>query len=368
MASPPYMKLYVADYLGDTHHLTALEHGAYLLLLMSMWRAGGALPSDEAHLARLAKCSPKDWKEVRTTILPMFREAGGQLIHKRVERELGRYADISAKRGATGGAEGRWGNAPKATRSERLAAARVIATHTAEEWAAMIEVTGSQCVKCLISSAELYGGTPCKDHIKPIYQGGSDGIMNIQPLCRECNSGKGKEAVDYRERAAPGWLKRLQKCLPNASLNTSKPEPEPKPDSHPSGESARASLVDVDELQRQTREAHEAAGEALASMATHPGVAMIAPLRSLMSGDNPCDWTADIIPAIHSAAAWHIGKGGAGSMKTWTAVAKFATENRDQRLAGPGTGKTNGSATNNERDANLARAYASTGERPKLHR
>lgn len=259
MAAPPYMKLYVADYLGDTHHLNALEHGAYLLLLMSMWRAGGTLPNDEGQLRRLAKCSTSDWLEVRQTVIPFFVDEGERLTHKRLTREMEHYADISAKRAGAGRAGGN--------------------------------------------------------------------------------------------------------AKANASGLPPKPEPEPKPDS-PKGE-ARGSLV---YFEGQVEEAREAGGEALASMATHPGMASIAPLRALMAGENPCDWTLDIIPAIRSAAAWHMNKGGAGSMKTWTAVAKFATENRDQRLAGPGTGNPNGSATSDARTDNLARAYRSTGERPQLHR
>lgn len=102
MSAAPYMKLYVADYLGDTHHLGALEHGAYLLLLMGMWRAGGTLPAADANLARLARCTPDEWSSIKGAILPFFRASRGKLTHKRLTAELAKYENTSGKRSEAG--------------------------------------------------------------------------------------------------------------------------------------------------------------------------------------------------------------------------------------------------------------------------
>lgn len=37
------------------------------------------------------------------------------------------------------------------------------------------------------------------DHIKPICIGGKNTIENLQPLCKNCNSKKGKKIIDYRK-------------------------------------------------------------------------------------------------------------------------------------------------------------------------
>lgn len=95
MSAPPYMKLYVADYLADTLHLTRGEHGAYLLLLMAMWRAGGKLPATDAKLAQITKCTAREWAEVRGTVLDLFQRRGGQITHKRLNEELASYRAIS---------------------------------------------------------------------------------------------------------------------------------------------------------------------------------------------------------------------------------------------------------------------------------
>lgn len=107
MAAPPYMKLYVGDYLGDTHHLGSVEHGAYLLLLMAMWRSGGSLPADDDGLARLSRCTPEQWGEIRRAILPFFSRSRGRLTHKRLASELAKYENTSCKRSEAGKRGGR---------------------------------------------------------------------------------------------------------------------------------------------------------------------------------------------------------------------------------------------------------------------
>lgn len=96
------MKLYVADYLGDTHHLAVMEHGAYLLLLMAMWRAGGSLPSSDAALAKIARCTPEEWALVRDCVLAFFTRSRSRLSHKRLSLEIAKYDVVSRRRSEAG--------------------------------------------------------------------------------------------------------------------------------------------------------------------------------------------------------------------------------------------------------------------------
>lgn len=94
MSKRPWMPLYAADYLADTGHLTVIEHGAYLLLIMHYWVNDG-LPADEGQLRNIAKLSPHNWKKSRETLQKLF-EPGWK--HKRVEEELEKAREISGKR------------------------------------------------------------------------------------------------------------------------------------------------------------------------------------------------------------------------------------------------------------------------------
>ena len=79
-------------------------------------------------------------------------------------------------------------------RAQRLKEARQKGTHTKAEWQAMKDFF-KVCVMCY----GKHGYTNLeRDHIKPLYQGGSDSIRNIQPLCAKCNAGKGADDTDYR--------------------------------------------------------------------------------------------------------------------------------------------------------------------------
>ena len=100
-------------------------------------------------------------------------------------------------------------------RSRRLAEARKKGRHTALEWEVMVQICGSECVKC--SSTDHL----VKDHIVPIYQGGSDGIENLQPLCHSCNSSKGPMSEDLRP---DGWQERLRNACEMATSQSQSPE------------------------------------------------------------------------------------------------------------------------------------------------
>jgi uncharacterized protein YdaU (DUF1376 family) len=93
------MPLYVADYLADTGHLSTVQHGAYLLLIMHYWRTSG-LPDDDVKLAKITRLPLRIWVDaVRPHIEPLFQPGWK---HKRVEAELVKQEAIKQKRAAAG--------------------------------------------------------------------------------------------------------------------------------------------------------------------------------------------------------------------------------------------------------------------------
>lgn len=98
-----------------------------------------------------------------------------------------------------------------ANRVKRMRAARAKGRHDQTEWVALKASLGHQCVAC--GSDGNGDGGIVKDHITPVYQGGSDAIENIQPLCGRCNARKGPDNTDLRGDANPNWRRRFAEML-----------------------------------------------------------------------------------------------------------------------------------------------------------
>jgi uncharacterized protein YdaU (DUF1376 family) len=227
------MPLYFGDFLAATTFWSGEERALYLLLLGYQW-SNGPLPANPMKLATAIQYDETRFMDLWQTIGAKFEQTERGLVNARLEQHRQRAFEISEKRAgaAKAGADARWGadrDSPK-SRSERLAEARRKGTHTKEEWTALQKVCGDRCVICGAHKRTLHGGGLCKDHIEPIYRGGSDAIENIQPVCRQCNTSKGPASQDYRpddwqERMRAALTKRdakrLTKRLPNGSDKTS---------------------------------------------------------------------------------------------------------------------------------------------------
>ena len=88
MAALPYMQFYVADYLADTTHLNAAQHGAYLLLLFNYWQRGRALPNSPSRLAAIARMTEQEFNSCCDLLSEFFTVTETEWVHERVERDL----------------------------------------------------------------------------------------------------------------------------------------------------------------------------------------------------------------------------------------------------------------------------------------
>lgn len=89
-----WMPLYVPDYRAKTAHLSALEHGVYLLLIMHYWQTGG-LPDSDEKLARICCCTRTEFRRVKPTVEAFFLPGWK---HERIDEELVKAREISGKR------------------------------------------------------------------------------------------------------------------------------------------------------------------------------------------------------------------------------------------------------------------------------
>jgi len=159
--SAPFMQLYVADYLGDTRHLTTEQHGAYLLLLMTMWRADGRLPNDDKKLARIASCTPSRWAKIKDEVMEFFAIEGDEITNPNFDRWQRERRRLEG-------------------RQPMSAATRAF----------ILERDGYQCTYCAATEGPME-----VDHVVPVSRGGSDEMENLVCACRACNRSKSAKTL-----------------------------------------------------------------------------------------------------------------------------------------------------------------------------
>lgn len=105
-----WMPMYWADYLADTSHLNAAEHGAYLMLIAHYWTTGKPLPNDDRLLARIARMQPDEWSNAKALLGQFFTIDEAEWRHGRIDHEIAE-ARARYERRAAAGREG--GKQPK---------------------------------------------------------------------------------------------------------------------------------------------------------------------------------------------------------------------------------------------------------------
>ena len=100
MAALPYMQLYIADYLADTMHLSAEEHGAYLLLMFNYWQTGKPIPKNR--LAKIARLTNERWADVEPSLQEFFCFFCEEWVHLRIEEDLASVREKLTKKSAAG--------------------------------------------------------------------------------------------------------------------------------------------------------------------------------------------------------------------------------------------------------------------------
>ena len=212
MSSRPWFAWFPADYRAKTAHLTYLQDAAYRRLLDAYYERRGPLPANPGALYRLTSAMTDEEREaVNIVANEFFTNGDGLLKNTRCDAQIEKESLLQENWSKAGkaGVKARWGERDGLTRSQRLSKARENGRHTDSEWNALRGIFNYKCVKCDTAEDTLYGGRLCKDHVLPLLRGGNDSIFNIQPICRQCNSGKGANIADYRDNACADWKKRL---------------------------------------------------------------------------------------------------------------------------------------------------------------
>lgn len=127
MRKAPFLRVFVSDYEAKTLHLSCEEHGAYLLLLFAMWRAGGKLPANDARLASIVRLSKARWRTVSSNVLPFFNKDENTLSHDRISEEMQLLFERSSR--GKNNADARWKKRAKRNENSEIGNAVASISH-----------------------------------------------------------------------------------------------------------------------------------------------------------------------------------------------------------------------------------------------
>lgn len=101
-AQPKSVKVWFPTFIGDfftvTASMTGHEVGAYQLIIAKLWKDGGTINADDRQLAKLVKATPRQWKEIKETLWPLFEIKGGMLTHPETTTEIAKAQTLAEKK------------------------------------------------------------------------------------------------------------------------------------------------------------------------------------------------------------------------------------------------------------------------------
>ena len=108
MAEFPAFPLWTDAYLADTAHLSNLEHGVYLRVLILMWRQPGQrIPKDAEWIARHLAFTAGDAEAFGRVAAEFLTSSGGWWVQKRLASEWTAVSQLTEIRSLAGRAGGR---------------------------------------------------------------------------------------------------------------------------------------------------------------------------------------------------------------------------------------------------------------------
>ena len=108
MAQYPALPLFTDAYLADTRHLNAMQHGAYLLLLMTAWRMPDCkLPDDDKFLAKCVAMDARAWKANREVVMSFWERDAQQKWYQARLLDERKYVEDKRNKNASS-AKSRW--------------------------------------------------------------------------------------------------------------------------------------------------------------------------------------------------------------------------------------------------------------------